>query len=234
MTNFSDQTIWTGDNLDILRGLNSASVDLIPEPAVQLQPQLCRAGGQRCGQRRLQGYLRLSRSERIRWRRGRESPRFAQHGLRNVGQPVRINPSLGTAEFISNSAILCATGTRFCAYAGAQLRPEARKMADFRIKSVIGIIVLLASATAGGTRSGEFGMRCPHCTVTIHPVWKYGWIDDTRTDGPCWQWTKTVCPACHKTAIKVRLRSIWGGAAPGEETEPVYPQSTVDMSVAVC
>ena len=29
MTNFADRTIWTGDNLEILRGLNSASVDLI-------------------------------------------------------------------------------------------------------------------------------------------------------------------------------------------------------------
>ena len=29
MTNFADRTIWTGDNLDILRGLNSASVDRI-------------------------------------------------------------------------------------------------------------------------------------------------------------------------------------------------------------
>ena len=29
MTNFADRTIWTGDNLDILRGLNSASVDLV-------------------------------------------------------------------------------------------------------------------------------------------------------------------------------------------------------------
>ena len=29
MTNFADRTIWTEDNLDILRGLNSASVDLI-------------------------------------------------------------------------------------------------------------------------------------------------------------------------------------------------------------
>ncbi len=29
MTNFADKTIWTGDNLDILRGLNSASVDSI-------------------------------------------------------------------------------------------------------------------------------------------------------------------------------------------------------------
>ena len=29
MTNFADRTIWTGDNLDILHGLNSASVDLI-------------------------------------------------------------------------------------------------------------------------------------------------------------------------------------------------------------
>ena len=40
MTNFADRTIWTGDNLDILRGLNSASVDShLPGPAVQLQPQ---------------------------------------------------------------------------------------------------------------------------------------------------------------------------------------------------
>ena len=29
MTNFADRTIWTGENLDILRGLNSTSVDLI-------------------------------------------------------------------------------------------------------------------------------------------------------------------------------------------------------------
>ena len=29
MTNFADRTIWTRDNLDILRGLNSASVGLI-------------------------------------------------------------------------------------------------------------------------------------------------------------------------------------------------------------
>ena len=27
--NFADKTIWTGDNLDILRGLNSETVDLI-------------------------------------------------------------------------------------------------------------------------------------------------------------------------------------------------------------
>lgn len=27
--NFADKTIWTGDNLDILRGLNSECVDLI-------------------------------------------------------------------------------------------------------------------------------------------------------------------------------------------------------------
>ena len=29
MTSFADRTIWTGDNLDIVRDLNSASVDLI-------------------------------------------------------------------------------------------------------------------------------------------------------------------------------------------------------------
>ena len=27
--NFADKTLWTGDNLDILRGMNSESVDLI-------------------------------------------------------------------------------------------------------------------------------------------------------------------------------------------------------------
>ena len=27
--NWTDQTIWTGDNLGIMRGMNSASVDLI-------------------------------------------------------------------------------------------------------------------------------------------------------------------------------------------------------------
>ena len=27
--NFADKTIWTGDNLDIMRGMNSESVDLI-------------------------------------------------------------------------------------------------------------------------------------------------------------------------------------------------------------
>lgn len=27
--NWADQTIWTGDNLDIMRGMNSATVDLI-------------------------------------------------------------------------------------------------------------------------------------------------------------------------------------------------------------
>lgn len=31
--NFADRTIWTGDDLDILRGMNSESVDLIyPDP----------------------------------------------------------------------------------------------------------------------------------------------------------------------------------------------------------
>ena len=29
VTNFVDKTIWTGDNLDILRGMNSETVDLI-------------------------------------------------------------------------------------------------------------------------------------------------------------------------------------------------------------
>ncbi len=39
MTNSADRTIWTGDNLDILRGLNPSSVDLI-----YLDPRSLRIG----------------------------------------------------------------------------------------------------------------------------------------------------------------------------------------------
>ena len=36
--NWSNRTMWTGDNLDIMRGMNSESVDLIYlDPAVQLE-----------------------------------------------------------------------------------------------------------------------------------------------------------------------------------------------------
>ena len=36
--NFADKTIWTGDNLDIMRGINSESIDLIYlDPPLQLQ-----------------------------------------------------------------------------------------------------------------------------------------------------------------------------------------------------
>ena len=45
--NFAPSTIWTGDNLDILRGINSETVDLI-----YLDPPLRRA---RAGQRRPDG-----------------------------------------------------------------------------------------------------------------------------------------------------------------------------------
>ena len=58
MTNFAERTIWTGDNLDILRGLNSASVDLIYlDPPFNSNRRLRRAGGQRRCRRRLQGHL---------------------------------------------------------------------------------------------------------------------------------------------------------------------------------
>ena len=58
MTNFADRTIWTGDNLDILRGLNNASVDLIYlDPPFNSNPQLRRPVGQRRRRSGLQGYL---------------------------------------------------------------------------------------------------------------------------------------------------------------------------------
>ena len=122
------------------------------------------------------------------------------------------------------------TGVETYRYDKRHLLGLSRSVELFDIKSIVGIIVLLASATAGETRRGELGMRCPHCTVTVHPAWECGWIDDLRGDRPCWQWTKTVCPACHETIIKVRLRSIWGGEAPGEEAEPVHKEMWIEPS----
>ena len=72
---------------------------------------------------------------------------FAQHGLRNAGQLVCIDPSLGIAEFISNSAILRTIRYLRRAHGCALGRPKARKMADFRAKSakVTGVPVELMS-----------------------------------------------------------------------------------------
>ena len=56
--NFAPRTIWTGDNLDILRGINSETVDLIYlDPPFNSQSHLLRAyreQGRRC---RVRGYL---------------------------------------------------------------------------------------------------------------------------------------------------------------------------------
>ena len=71
-------------------------------------------------------------------------------------------------------------------------------------------------------------MRCPHCTVTIHPVWEYGWIDEVRGDRPCWQWVKTICPACQNTFIKAHLRTIFGGEVPDQEAEPPYAEVWIE------
>ena len=59
--NWSNQTIWTGDNLDIMRGMNSASVDLIyldpPFNSVQLQSQLRGTHRLQGGRGCVQGHL---------------------------------------------------------------------------------------------------------------------------------------------------------------------------------
>ena len=40
--NWKNRTLWTGDNLDILRGMNSESVDLIYlDPPFNSNQQLC-------------------------------------------------------------------------------------------------------------------------------------------------------------------------------------------------
>ena len=56
--NFADKTIWTGDNLDILRGLNSETFDLIylDPPFNSNRTYEAPVGQQGCG-RGLQGHL---------------------------------------------------------------------------------------------------------------------------------------------------------------------------------
>ena len=63
--NFADRTIWTGDNLDILHGLNSASVDLIyldPPFNSNRPPTADRPGGQRGGGSGVQGHPDTSKT----------------------------------------------------------------------------------------------------------------------------------------------------------------------------
>ena len=63
--NWSNRTLWTGDNLDIMRGMNSESVDLIYlDPAVQLEPHLQRHRKLGGGRRSLHGYLGSERHGR--------------------------------------------------------------------------------------------------------------------------------------------------------------------------
>ena len=52
---------------------------------------------------------------------------FAQYGLRNMGQLVRIDPSLGMAEFISNSAISPSIRPTTVLAATADSGPEREK-----------------------------------------------------------------------------------------------------------
>ena len=68
--NWRNRTLWTGDNLDIMRGMNSESVDLIYlDPAVQLQPELRSSHRFRSGRRGVQGYLDPQRRGRsLAWR----------------------------------------------------------------------------------------------------------------------------------------------------------------------
>ena len=81
--NFADKTIWTGDNLDILRGMNSECVDLIYLDPHSLSPKQARpvrpAGG---AVRWLQGRVPL---QAVRGRSPR-APLSRRHGP--PGQPA--------------------------------------------------------------------------------------------------------------------------------------------------
>ena len=56
--NWKNRTMWTGDNLPILRGMNSESVDLIYlDPPFNSEPRLQRTHRLRSGGRGLQRHL---------------------------------------------------------------------------------------------------------------------------------------------------------------------------------
>ena len=65
------------------------------------------------------------------------SPCLAQRWLRNAGQLVRIGPSLGMADFISNSAISLPIRASAVLAAAPNSGPGRPKMADFTLKSAI-------------------------------------------------------------------------------------------------
>ena len=56
--NWADQTIWTGDCLDIMRGMNSASVDLVYlDPPFNSKANYAAPIGSKAGRRSVQGHL---------------------------------------------------------------------------------------------------------------------------------------------------------------------------------
>ena len=73
-------------------------------------------------------------------------------------------------------------------------------------------------------------MRCPHCTVAVHPNWQYGTIDQDPEQDTYWEWAKMYCPACHSTIIKVRLQIYTGGGFAGDEPYATYREVWVEPS----
>lgn len=60
--NFQNRTLWTGDNLDIMRGMNSSSVDLIYlDP-----PLLCSECNRKKGAQSMYEFKQKRRSELLR------------------------------------------------------------------------------------------------------------------------------------------------------------------------
>ena len=68
--NWAKRTLWTGDNLDIMRGMNSESVDLIYlDPPFNSNKRLCRAYWLRSGRGGVQGHVDPGRCGRSMARR---------------------------------------------------------------------------------------------------------------------------------------------------------------------
>ena len=66
--NWKNKTVWTGDNLPIMRGMNSESVDLIHlDPPLQFQVEPRRPNREPGGRCRIQGHLDAEPIWTTRW-----------------------------------------------------------------------------------------------------------------------------------------------------------------------
>ena len=140
--------------------------------------------------------------------------RFAQPLLRNAGQLVCIDPSLGMADFICELCHFTDNPALFRVYRATGIRPRARKMADLSTNSATG------NATSADrnhhskqrrgrcpkrnccpTRPTPVGSECGH-RMTMptnrqrrqHQVHQANYVDNRHSPTPCFHLTVPPAP----------------------------------------